>query len=360
VPEADPALELRLATGGPSVLSAGLQIALENDAPSAGVELLKSLESMNASTDAMKAALGSNYKAVRYQAALALAGTGDSSETVVKALGDALAEDALRSILVVDDRSESRNAIAAALRGAGYSVITADSGALGFARARTVPPKDVVVVRAGMKDVTIDQFVYDADFRTSASAMILVADEASLEQLKAQYEGKGRVKALLGEPIAAGPLGDAVKAALPDLNHERAAALSAAERAAATLAHIPGASLAPIAGELQAALSRTEENVLVGALRAVGHLGSAEAAPAIAAILADTQRSEPVRVAAADALAGIFAKLTTAPAPDVMKPVTDAASGDASSAVRLAAGRALGAAAFLGAGERAGLLRGPR
>ncbi len=357
-PEADASLDVKLASGGAAGLSAALTFALENDAPGAAVEILKSLEAAGAATDAMRAALGSGYKAVRYQAAFALSMTGDSSAEVVGALGEALGEDALRTVLVADDKSESRNSMSAALRAAGYSVITADSGALGFARARTVPPKDVVVVRAGMADVTLDQFIYDSDFRTSAAAMVVVADAASLEGLKAMYEGKGKVKALLSDPVAADAICEAVKAALPDLNHERAAALAAAERAAAILGHAPAESLAPVGGQLVTALARTEETVLGGVLRAVGHLGASNAAPAVAAIFADGGRSEAIRVAAADALGGIFGKMTTAPAQDVVKPVLDAATGESNAAVRLAAGRALGAATFLGAGERAALLRG--
>jgi hypothetical protein len=50
--------------------------------------------------------------------------------------------------------------------------------------------------------------------------------------------------------------------------------------------------------------------------------------------------------------------MTTAPAEDVLKPVLDAAAGDANAPVRLAAGRALGSAAFLNAAQRAKLLKG--
>jgi CheY-like chemotaxis protein len=355
--EPDASIDVKLAAGGPAGLSAALEFALGNDAAGAAVELLKALESMGAATDAVRAALGSGYKSVRYQAAFGLAMTGDTGEAVVRVLGEALGEDALRTVLVVDDRSESRNAMAAALRAAGYSVIVAVRGAEGFGRARTVPPKDVVVVRAGMPDVTIDQFVYDADFRTAASSLVIVSDAEAAEGLKAMYDGKGRVKAFVTDPVAADALVEAVKAAMPDLNHERAAALAAAERAAGILGHAPAASLAPVGAELAAALDRSEEAVLGGVLKAVGHLGATDAAPAVAAIFADGARSEAIRVAAGDALAGIFARMTAAPAEDVLKPVMDAAAGDASAAVRLAAGRALGAAAFLGAGERAALLR---
>jgi HEAT repeat protein len=360
VPEIDPALEVKVATGGPPGLSAALTFALENEAPTVAVELLKQLESTGATTDAMRAALASPYKSVRYEAAFALAGTGDTSEPVVKALGEALGEDAMRTVLVVDDKSESRNAMTSALRGAGYTVITADSGGLGFARARTLPPKDVIVVRAGMSDVGIDQFVYDSDFRTAGASFVLVTDAAGLEGLKALYDGKGKVKAFVSDPVTADALLEAVKATLPDLNYERAQAMAAAERAAGTLGHVPAASLAPISGDLVKALSRSEEPVLLGVLKAVGHSGASDAAPATAALLADTGKSEAIRVAAADALAGIFSKSTTPPAEDVMKAVKDAAAGDASMPVRLAASRALGAAAFLNANDRAELLRGEK
>ena len=357
-PEADAGLDVWLAKGGPGGCSAALGYALENDAPMAAVELLRALESMGANTPAMTAALGSGYKAVRYAAAFALSMAGDSGAAVVGALGEALGEDALRTVLVADDQSESRNATATALRAAGYTVVTADSGALGFSRARTVPPKDVVIVRAGMADVTIDQFVYDSDFRASASAIIIVSGADSAETIKAQYDGKGKVKGFATDPIAADVLVETVKASLPDLNHERVAALAAAERASMILGHLPAAALGGVAGNLVAALGRSEETVLGGVLKAVGHIGSADAAPVVAALFADSGKSEAIRVAAADALGGIFGKLTARPSEDVLKPVMDAAAGEANLAVRLAAGRALGCAGFLTAAERAALLAG--
>jgi len=62
--------------------------------------------------------------------------------------------------------------------------------------------------------------------------------------------------------------------------------------------------------------------------------------------------------AAADALGGIFARMTTAPAEDVTKPLVDAAAGEQNAAVRLAAGRALGSANFLTPAQRGALLKG--
>lgn len=357
-PEADGGLDVRLATGGPGGCSAALTYALENDAPMAAVELLRTLESMGANTPAMTAALGSGYKAVRYAAAFALSMAGDQGATVVGALGEALGEDALRTVLVADDQSESRNAAAAVLRAAGYTVVTADSGALGFSRARTVPPKDVVIVRAGMADVTIDQFVYDSDFRASASSIIIVSSVDTAEAVKAQYEGKGKVKGFATDPIATDVLVETVKASLPDLNHERAAALAAAERASMILGHLSAAALGGVTGNLIAALGREEETVLGGVLKAVGRIGSGDAAPAVAALFADGGKSEAIRVAAADALGGIFGKLAERPSEDVLQPVMAAATGEANLAVRLAAGRALGCAGFLTAAERAALLSG--
>jgi len=357
-PEPDPALDVEIASGGAPGLSSALQFAIENDAPLAAVQLVNALDAMGAMTPPLTAALGAPYKSVRYQAAFALASHGETGEAVVKALGEAIVEDALRIVLVVDDRSESRNAIAAALRAAGYTVITAESGGLGFARARTIPPKDVMVLRANLQDVTIDQFVYDADYRSSSAGIVILSDADKAEGLKTAFDGKGKVKGFLTDPVAAQAVTDAVKAALPELNHERANALAAAERAAGLLAKLPFNALAPAKDALIVSLARPEETVLIGALKAIGHLGPADAAPATAALFADAAKPEAIRVAAADALGGIFARMTTAPAEDVLKPVMDAATGETNAAVRLAAGRALGSANFLTPAQRGELLRG--
>lgn len=354
----DPALDVKIAAGGAPGLSSALTFSIENDAPMAAVQLVNALDAMGAMTPPLTAALAAPYKSVRYQAAFALASQGDTDEAVVKVLGEAIAEDALRTVLVVDDRSESRNTMAAALRAAGYTVITAENGGIGFARARTIPPKDVMVVRANMKDITIDQFVYDADYRTSTTGIVILSEAPAAEALKAAFDGKGHVKGFLTDPVAAQAVTDSVKAAMPDLNHERAGALAAAERAATLLGRLPFNTLAPAKDALLHALSRTEETVLGGALKAVGHLGPADAAAPCAAIFANAAKPEAIRVAAADALGGIFARMTTAPAEDVVKPLMDAATGETNVPVRLAAGRALGSANFLTPAQRGALLRG--
>jgi FixJ family two-component response regulator len=356
-------VDVALASGGPQAIADALSFALEQDAAHTAVKLIDTLKSMGgggeAGTAALRSALGSGYKSVRYHAAFALSWAGDHSDSVIQTLVSALGEDALRTVLVVDDHDPSRNALQSMLGDAGYTVVSADNGGLGFLRSRSLPPKDLIILRAGMADVTLDQFVYDSDFRASASPILILADSSNIEEVRGLYDGKGKVAGFLEQPIRNTAL-EEVAAAMGDLNHERAMALKAAEMAAGILAHTPREHLQPAAGELVTALDRTEESVLGPVLTAVGRVAIAAAAPKVAQIFADSGNSEEIRVAAANALAGIFAGLTRHPGADVVDPLENAALNDDSSAIRVAASRALGSAGFMDDNARAMFLRKQR
>jgi HEAT repeat protein len=350
-------LGVALAAGGPNGLSKALSFALEQDAPLTAVELIDALRDVGYATPALNDALASPYASVRYAAAFALAENGAMNDQVVRVLVEALGEDPVPTVLIVDDQDEARNRLAAVLEAGGMNVITADRGGIGFARARTLPAKDVLIVRAGLADVTLDQFVYDNDFRIADTPLLVLTDDASRESIESLYGGQ--VAGVLLDTATETAV-EEVRAVLGEMNREREEALAAASRAAAILAHTSAEQLRPAEAGLVAALDRSDEGVLVSVLRAVGRLGPASAAPAVGAIFAETSNPAAVRVAAADALCGIFANMTASPGADVVDPVVAAALADEDVEVRLAAGRALGCAAFLDGEQRAQFLRDQR
>lgn len=347
-----------LASGGPTELSAALGVALDNDAPDAAVVLIDALGSLGAPAPGLRSALENDYKIVRYHAAFALASNGVQDAAVVRTLVEALGEDAVRTALVIDDGDETRNQLVDLLTEAGYSVVAAPNGGLGFARARTAPPKDVILLRDGMASVTVDQFVYDADFRTAASPMLLLCTEERAEAASANFEGKGNVQGILVEPFTAEAM-EQVAGALADINDERALALVAAERAARILAELSTESLTGAADGLVSALTThaDADSVLEPVLLALGRVGPETAVPAVGAIFADEERSEELRLAAAMALGGMFSRMSQRPEEAVLEPVFQTASSGDSAALRLAASQALGWARFLSPEDRAELLR---
>ncbi len=350
--------DVALAAAGPERISEALRLAIAMDSPHSAVVLIQALRASGAATEALNEALKSPYKMVRYEAAFALAWQGNNEPTVVAVLAEALGEDALRTVLVVDDNDDTRNQLAGILADKGFAVVAANNGGLGFARSRSFPTKDLVIVRAGLKDVTVDQFVYDADFRASASPIVILSDAAQAESLSTMYQGKGKVAGFLTEPFTADVVLPAVEGAMGDLNRERAAALRAAEEAAKILAHLPRESLAAHTGPLLQALGRDEESVLVPVLYGLATVGPSDAGAVnkVAAVFSDASRSEAVRVAAARALGGMFAALSASPGDDILTSVVTAARNDESNAVRVAAGQALGWARFLTDDQRAELI----
>ena len=357
VAELQSEIDVYLGAGGPERLEDALREALAAGRAEAAVMLISSLEASDSSGAALREALGNQDKRVRYAAAFALAGAGEADADVVRVLVSALGEDAVRTVLVVDDVENTRNELVDILR-ANFAVVHAPSGALGFARARTAPAKDVIIVRAGMADVEVSAFVHDSDFRTSASPMLLIASADRADEVRTNYEGKGNVRDFLTPPYDAAAVTQAVNDALPELNAERADALGAAARAAQILAHLPSSDLGTAEQGLVAALSRSEDDVVGPVLRAVGRLGPSSAAADVAAIFADDSRSAEIRLAAAGALGGIFGKMSANPGDDVLSPVVAVAtSRDADSALRVAASQALGKASFLDEVQRAELLR---
>lgn len=349
-------LRVALAAGGPDAMAGALRFALDEDAQATAITLIDTLARLGSGNDsvrgALSAALQSSYKSVRYHAAMALA-DGQAGADVVSTLASALNEDAIRTVLVVDNNDGTRNAMQARLKTAGYSVVTASNGAEGFMRSRSTPPKDLVVLRAGLTDVTTDAFVYDSDFRAAASPILLVADDT--DSVESMYGGKGKVAGVVAAGTDEAFLAS-VSDAMGDLNEEREMALEAARAAAASLAHLSSAALKPASADLVQALARDDDPVVGPVLAALGRVGGKDAVTAVAAIFGDDSRSEDIRVAAANALGGIFSRLSANPGDDILAPLKEAAASADSEALRVAAGRALGWAAFLTDDERAAIL----
>ncbi|MEW6742865.1 MAG: HEAT repeat domain-containing protein [Planctomycetota bacterium] len=354
-----PALDVVLAAGGGETLLRSLALALDKGVNLAAGVLCDMLGQLGMKGPSVERALDSRDKVIRYPAALAMAAAGAVTPRVIERLVEAVGETAVRQALIIDDNNATRNEFLEGLAGKGFSVITAGNGPLGLARAKEFPPKDIIVARADMREVTVDAIVRGVkeDPRTAEVPIILIGDREDLEEVAARYEG--RVAGVLKLPSDSNALASAIEAVLQPLNASRARALYFSERAAQALVSLDPASLRTHVDALVACLADRPDNVRIAALQVLGKVGATVAVPQVSAVFNDTAASPELRVAAANALAGIFPNLMASPGESVMEGLS-AGLEAGENELRQAAARALGAARFLDAEARTRILEGNR
>jgi hypothetical protein len=221
------------------------------------------------------------------------------------------------------------------------------------------PLKDLVIVRAGMTNTTIDRVVRKLsgnEFTRDTQIMLLVGPD-NQEAVKAVWEGKlaGFIplppvsSAYL--PLVAGVLGDAV-------NPEREAAMAMSARAGEALLGMDTALIRPYMEVLLQALDR-EDSVKIPVLGMLARLGDPMALDRVKDVFADESASVEVRIAAAHALGAMVAHLPGAPDGDLIEKLV-AGVGSDDVGLSNAAGAALGKAHALPAGMIAGVLMDAR
>jgi len=339
----------RLVTlAGPACLNEALDFALSGDNSLEAITLISIMSDAGVFGASMERALDSADKLVRYNAALALAKSGDCSEKVVSTLVAALKESAIRQVLVIDDKSASMNALLTDLNEAGYFAVGADSGALGLMRAKSLPVKDLVVVRTWLKDLTVDKIVYEmAEGNTSDVPIMILADADQLDSIKEIWEGK--VAGFISSPVNANVFLPAVEAAVGDvLNPERELALAMSVNVAGALNAMDANLLTAHMDALVGALDKPDA-VKVPVLGVISRIGDVSALGGVTAIFGDENASTEVRVAAANALGAIFENMDEAPEADVLDLLASAIGSDEVS-LSTAAGAAIGKANALAEG----------
>lgn len=349
---------LHLGLVGPAAANDGLRASVASGDSSTGVVLARALAEMSAGAaqaTALKDALNARDGALRSEAAIALGnmatwGKGSADAATVDALGAVAAREVLRLGFVIDPNETRSAALAKSLGGIQMSVNTAQAGMLGLSMLRRMPGLDAIVLADSIGDVTVHQLVEEirAEPNFAAVPIFLVSDQPEAAQdafagleltLLASVEDVSSVDAAL-----AGKLGS-----------ERQRAEDLASKAASLLAQLAGTRTPISAGavtSLVTALGRAD-SVAVSAAYALACCGSsAEHITALAAVVADSGRSEPVREAAARAVSSIVGRGVAAG--DAVAMLQGVVSSDAPLSVRRAAAQALGNA--LGNKERAALL----
>ena len=333
---------------GADALDLSLIWCTANKDSSTGAAACRVLASMATSaTSGLEAALNSGDGALRSEAAVAMGQIaqreGSSlSGGAIASLGEAVGREVLRIAVVIDSDNDRGAAIADALTGGGMLAHHWNSGASGVALLHRVPGVDMIVLAETLDDLTADQVLDEIarDDRTVNVPVVLIT--ADMETASDNYgdrcaafiEGAADLTATIDEVL------------LATLNDDRARANDVAARAAGAVVALANSGhdlSGAIAGVASAIVNRPDE-VALPALEALGVIGGADHLTPLTAVIADSERSDAVRIAAADALGDIATRTKLKPANDALASLKGVLGSDASIEVRQATALGLGRA----------------
>ena len=298
-----------------------------------------------ASTPGLQAAAASHDGALRSEGALALATialrtNSTADESVVAQLAESVGREVARIALVIDANAERSAKVAAALEKTGVFVTQIKSGALGLLQARRAGGLDVVLLADTLPDITAAEILdeFKADARLTGVPVIALSDNA--EQAAATYGDKIKGVITNGDDIK--PVTDSLG---QQMSGDRALAEDLAARAGNVLHGLCQAGRCAcnpgVLAAVGAALTNRPDSVAVPALGVLGCCGSAEQAAAVVGGLGDEARSEDVRRAAGNSLAGMLGRNAQLLNADALGAVAKVATSGAPASVREAASRAL-------------------
>ncbi len=337
--------DLAVELAGSEALGLALGWALDQDDAIAASGLAKALAHVASQPTAnLSKALANRSASVRGEAAVALGKIacltkGRVDGATVAALNEAASREVLQVAAVIDGDPARRASYEKALEGRGLMVNSWTNGARGLAALRSVPSIDVVFVAGSLPDLTSHQVVHElrSDPRTREVPIFVLVSDPDTD------------KGLFGDGVNgvlanAEDLDQTTEAMSARMNKDREDATELAARAAGTLARLAELGLGDLsssAGELAGALTNRSDTVVAPALDALRSIGTGAQVPAILNILSDAQKTEEIRVLAAEALGGIFARGANADA-NVVQSLRTLATTDASLAIRKAVARSLG------------------
>lgn len=301
---------------------------------------------LGASESADASGLSSEDTSVRYATALSIALQATDSDSipepakVVDVLGDAVTEEAIRAILVIDGNPLTQAVALAADAHRGVAVRTASTGKEGVADYYSFPMFDVVVVSEALQEPSVETVVNLIKKRNAETKVLLLAYSE---------DGEANFGALVDGVIA--PEGDLTAdeliaeatAVVDTLEERRARADKVAIAAGGALYRVAEAdvSILPVADKIAAQLDR-DEAVAIPAARALGAGATLAQAPALVRALGKEDASLEFQVAVCDALGGILARADIVPS-NVLEALTKiAANAELDLELRQAAADALG------------------
>ena len=260
---------------------------------------------------------------------------------VVAALATAAGREVLRIGAVIGGDEAGGRALAAQLDEYGYHTSWWSTGPRGVVSLRSLPGVDLVVVNdKNLGEMTAHQVVKELRSEPRfARTQIFI--KATSPDTKAELFGDS-VNGILapGADLAAA----SEAASKEPMNRDRQEAIALAGRAAETLLQLAAGGKTDVSQATEAlasTLGNRPDEVVAPALGVLEFMGGPAHVERIMAVLSSAERSEPARVRAARALAGIFSRTGSVDA-GALKVLQEVAQKDASFAVRAATAGALG------------------
>ncbi len=339
--------ELAAQVAGPDALDVALGFAIGKGDMIAASGLCRLLAGTGKSATAnLQSALSASKSgAVQGEAAVALGRIAYRNREAAKAdtvaaLTTAAGREVLRiGAIIGGDEAEGR-ALAAQLGEQGYQASWWPTGGRGLVSLRSLPGVDLVVVNEKLSDMTARVAVNEIRSEPRFARTQVFVKVTSPDNDGSAYGDKVNGILAPGADLAA-----ATEAASGEpLNRDRQDALDLAGRAAETLfaLTIGGKTDVAVASDaLASTLGNRPPEVVAPALDVLQFLGGPAHVERVAAVLTNAEQPEPVRVRAAQALAGIFSRTATVDA-GVLQILQKVALEDGSFPVRAATAGALG------------------
>lgn len=363
---------INVLASGTRVMRKAAQQNIEEGMIPAAVVALRSLATLedpkHLEGSPLLSALKSPDKRLRYAAALTLSGMKDATmaaplkDLVVANLSQAVLEQAVRVVKVIDPSADNRKIAMEASSKSGGVIVDASAKSTSGALADLVnyPNVDVIVINEDLDDLTplsVIKYVQSNNALSGAKIILVSKDVA-----KARETYGDKVHAYIKGPLTGEALKNRVDEVLKGmpLDENRARASEYAISAAKALAELDtdNYSLSAATKQLLAA-ARRDAKVAVPALEALGRAAGGEALSELTRILVSRKAQASVCRAAARALGQVMERAKAAPKEAVEALISIATDRSLDVKVRGAAVAALGRAPLV-PGERTKLLRALR
>jgi hypothetical protein len=218
----------------------------------------------------------------------------------------------------------------------GWQAISSPNVAEGLARAKALPPKDVIVLQDGVAGVTLDTLVYAIknDPRTADTPIVIVTRD--VPSVSALYADK------VARVVGAATFSD-VQEVAAEREAAQAEALDRARRAAEALASLPPGSVRPVSGAVSSALASVgDASVRQAILGVVERAQLVDALPMVESLVLDDTLDVEVRAASLRAAASLWGVAAPRGNAQVLASAIRPLMTDEDEGLRLAAAGALG------------------
>jgi CheY-like chemotaxis protein len=259
---------------------------------------------------------------------------------VVAALAHSAGLEVLRIGAIIGGDEQSGRALAAQLDELGYHTSWWATGPRGLGSLKAMAGVDLVIVDEKVSGLTPRQVINELRSEPRLARTQIYVKASSPDTDSSAFGDKVNGVLAPGEDLAAA----AEAASNEPMNRDREEAMQLAARSAETLRLLAASGLTDVsaaADTLTGTLANRPDEVVIPALGVLQFVGGPSHVERIATVLSAADRSEPVRVQAAHALAGIFARSGTADE-GVLKMLQDVAQKDAAFPIRAATAGALG------------------